>query len=336
MLTPSEQFRPETAGIRSRLKEATAAIHDRLDKSELALMIVSPAVTVQDYAVYLQKTYGFVKPIEEAILFSAPASANRELVAGPQMSALIESDMRALGMDQEKIEKLPVLKDPPLIEDLYQLMGTLYVMRGSMMGGLTIAKHLRSVNVIEGNQTASFFTAYGTPQETGMSFMRFITNMESLVSGNNRSADEVRKNGETVIAAAIATFECIDRWINVPNSSPAQDLDSLTAAVMELDPETALEIIMIRLEGWCRDNQQHTDQAVLIEQDKKMTFWVTPKGDRYNSGLDDRLNELDTEIARDPRLRALALDVMQSPAVMLQDLKNTVNIKRIFCPTPAF
>ncbi len=193
----------EIQSLRSRIKALTRPIHDKLDGDPLGLKLMSPEATRADYVHFLARTLGFVRPIEDR-LFS-PAV---QWLAGPFWAphechaARIESDLLALGVASGEIEGLPVMASTPEILTAGHLMGVAYVLEGSMMGGLVMAKPVRRTLDLEPNEMSFFM-----PSDPKSVVRRFEHFAEALDGFAKCECDE-----RDAVEAATETFSLIHLW----------------------------------------------------------------------------------------------------------------------------
>ncbi len=122
---------PLAPPLAAHLREATRGAHRSLDHHPLLAPLVSQALTVDRYARALAALHGAHGAIEAALADFAPA----ELLP-PRLPALT-ADLAALGVVPPPVA-LPLPQAPGPAEKL----GMLYVVEGSNLGGVAIAKLL--------------------------------------------------------------------------------------------------------------------------------------------------------------------------------------------------
>src|SRR5574343_10593 len=114
-----------------RLREATRTAHRELDHHPLLAPLVRPVLSEHDYAKALAALCGPQQAIEEALEQFAP----RELF--PPRVNYLENDLRQIG-----ISPYPLMSGLPGCESIACMIGVMYVIEGSNLGGTVIARQL--------------------------------------------------------------------------------------------------------------------------------------------------------------------------------------------------
>jgi heme oxygenase len=192
--------------IMSRLREETASNHEQIENNPYAKAIMNQTLSLEQYIVYLEKFYGFIKPAERVIAqltgWGEIGASLRERAKSP----LLESDLLALGRTQEEVAQLPECTELPELYSTAQALGYLYVIEGSTMGGQMITKQVRKFlpeAETEGKGT-QYFNAYGT--ETRAKWAEFRELVEQSVTSDEAALQTVE--------AAKRTFTTLEAWIN--------------------------------------------------------------------------------------------------------------------------
>jgi heme oxygenase (biliverdin-IX-beta and delta-forming) len=205
----------ESQSLRQRIKRATQSIHDKLDTDPAGLKLMSPDANRSDYAFFLARTLGFLKPIEAKLLSSEVATLALPYWRSTEIrSPRIESDLRSLGVSQGEIDSLPTTERTPNIVTAGHLMGVSYVIEGSMMGGLVMAKPVRKT--LELDPTSMSFFLPSEPKEIVKKFESFA---EALDSFAKCDCDE-----KEAMEAATETFRLIESWFQ-GSSTPRFNID---------------------------------------------------------------------------------------------------------------
>jgi heme oxygenase len=192
--------RPEgTLPPRQRLKRDTADLHRRLE-SDLGLL--EPDLSLDGYRGVLESFFGFYAPLEVALarLVAGAPSLGFPLRA---RTALIDGDLRSLGLSREEIAGLPRCAELPRLSCPEELAGCLYVLEGACLGGQVIAPKLRERLGVGKGTGASFFTgdAEGVPARWRL----FLSWLDGVAAAGS-ATDEV-------VASAQATFLAFARWV---------------------------------------------------------------------------------------------------------------------------
>ena len=182
------------------LRTRTAPSHKALEANPYSVALMAHETTLENYATYLKKLYGFVKPYEDKVF--GLLGSNLPDIEERRKTAWIESDLRALGYNAEQIAALPVY-DYPNPTSVAQAFGAMYVLEGSTLGGSIIYKRLNHLIQVDKDHNGRYFTAYG--DSSGLKWKEFIKVFaESTVADNAQS--------ET-IDSAVATFTAMDNWL---------------------------------------------------------------------------------------------------------------------------
>jgi heme oxygenase len=140
------------------LRAATRVEHAAI---EAVVPVISSEVTIDGYRRYLARTLGFYEPVEAAL-----ASIDGLGVFLPDLGARFKrshllSDLAGLALAPESIGQLPRCARPAPLAGVAAALGCAYVLEGSTLGGLILARHLRASlgSAIEGR--LAFLTSYG-------------------------------------------------------------------------------------------------------------------------------------------------------------------------------
>lgn len=188
----SSESHPSTA---LKLKEKTAVLHQDLEAVLIPHLqsIQSPA----EYAAILAVFYGFILPVE-ALIHSRIRVAELEDINERPKALFLWEDLQSL---QVNTTSLCISHDLPLINNVEQAFGALYVLEGSTLGGKIIANMLLKKNMGLQN-SLRYFTAYG--KETGPKWQHFQKRLNEFTHENQT---------QTIIAAANETFLKFKIWI---------------------------------------------------------------------------------------------------------------------------
>jgi heme oxygenase len=182
--------------ILARLKLETADEHAAI---EAATRIMRPDVGLPDYREYLERTYGFYKPVEQMLerLGVWPAL---ELDGSARVKLpLLTRDLLELERDTSMLPICAAL--PQLGGSLPEAVGCAYVLEGSTLGGRVVSRH---VQTRLGPQVPHrFLDAYGA--DTGDRWQAFRAALRGFADS--------RDTQTRIIAGARATFESFTRWL---------------------------------------------------------------------------------------------------------------------------
>jgi heme oxygenase len=152
------------ASLEACLREATKAAHRRLDHHPLLAALPSPGLTLEGYGRALAALHGAHGAIESVLAEFAPAALF------PRRLPDLESDLAVLGLDP-----LPLTVAVPQPGDDAGLLGMLYVIEGSHLGGAVIAKRLAA------SLPAGAARAFFSGAEGGLRWQRFRAFAQSRI-----------------------------------------------------------------------------------------------------------------------------------------------------------
>jgi heme oxygenase len=181
-----------------RLKTETAACHARLEN---ALDLMRGSWLRDDYIALLEGFYGYVAPWEDEAAACMPAHL-RPFFDGRRKAALLASDIAFLTGDAPRLASLPAAQNLPALDTVAQLLGSMYVMEGSTLGGRFIASHVAKVFGFETGFGNAYFDGYG--EHTGSMWNAFRDLASATVPPGQHDA---------AVAAAIETFDGLHAWL---------------------------------------------------------------------------------------------------------------------------
>ena len=148
------------------------------------------------YVRTLAKVYGIVSAWEERTLADSPAWL-RECALARKRQHMLDSDLAVFGT--APTAERAIL--PPL-NNLYSVLGAMYVIEGSTLGGQVIARHIETRLELRTGIGNAFFSGYG--EQTGRMWRDFCKVLESHVPEDRSDA---------VISGAKAMFTCFREWM---------------------------------------------------------------------------------------------------------------------------
>ena len=192
----SESSSERKPALHSALRAATATAHTRL---ETTLALLDPPLERRRFLAVLQGFWGFHRVWDELL---AQQEALAGLLAGRGKRAVIEHDLQALGMTRDEIQDLPLcLEAERLGGSPERLLGSLYVLEGSTLGGQVIGKALSSEAWLPPGGL-QYFNPYGA--RTGAMWRDLRVALDACAS----PAAEAE-----IIVGAQDTFALLDDWL---------------------------------------------------------------------------------------------------------------------------
>lgn len=196
--TPPSTAEGEVASRAKRLKEATHATHDRLDKS---IMTHNPFGSRENYARFLEVQHQFHREID-ALYWNPVLDKLLPDLAGRRRFDLIEQDFADLGMAVPSSHASPVFVRTD-DADLPTALGWLYVAEGSNMGAAFLLKAAQRLGLSETSGARHLAAA---PEGRGLHWKTFTAALDGV------SLTGVEE--ERVIAGAHRAFACVQGLVN--------------------------------------------------------------------------------------------------------------------------
>jgi heme oxygenase len=195
--------------IRQRLRAATADVHERLHVHEGFAAAAAGRIELPAYRRLLARLLGFHRAFEKAIRASItrdnfPLDAN-----GRRRSPMLETDLKALGWDGARLLEIPEFDGLTQPRNPGETMGALYVIEGSTLGGVQIARALAPLCEPLAGRGRSYFLGYG--ERHGAQWRAFVQQLDDCAK---TASDE-----SSIIRGAATTFREFETWMkewNVP------------------------------------------------------------------------------------------------------------------------
>jgi heme oxygenase len=182
-----EQLRRETLPDHNAVEQSVPLMDDELD--------------LDTYVSYLVKLHGIIATWEECAPPNAPAWI-RPLLAARRRGQLLTLDLKWFSADASG-EARPAL---PEMSDSAGLLGAMYVVEGSTLGGRLIARHVELALGLTAGQGNAYFRGHN--ERTGQLWKEFCDALRTNVPDSETDA---------VIAAAKAMFGVFGAWMRIPS-----------------------------------------------------------------------------------------------------------------------
>jgi heme oxygenase (biliverdin-IX-beta and delta-forming) len=185
------------------LKSSTAAQHNDI---EHALKLLRLDYTHSEYRHLLERMYGFYRVWEREVQQQC-AIQDIEIYYDRWKAPLLKQDLARLGLDAEKIEAVENPCEVPDLGSKSRLLGSMYVIEGSTLGGKMLAMHFENLLGITPDKGGAFFASYG--KQAAARWRAFCNFMEQESAGldYNETADSARD-----------TFHCMNHWLSDKHS----------------------------------------------------------------------------------------------------------------------
>ncbi|WP_201981273.1 biliverdin-producing heme oxygenase [Hymenobacter rubidus] len=192
MLPPTE-----SPTILSRLRLETRPFHDAVEQNPFNLALTAGSVTATGTARFLAKMYGFVQPYEARLREHASAFGAGWQLEERYRAPLILEDLARLG----HLGTPPQCPALPAWRTLLQLLGAMYVLEGSTLGGQVIARQLDKTGIA----AHAYFT--GRAERTGPLWKSFCQELAAAATPATEPA---------IVESAVHTFQSLSEWLNQP------------------------------------------------------------------------------------------------------------------------
>ena len=179
-----------------RLKSETAEAHERIEE---AFDLEAVTHSMSAYRTLLGRLYGFHavwEPLAEVALADPGFFRQRRKVA------FLKTDLRGLGMGSDAIARLPLCDPTVTMRTPAEAWGSMYVVEGSTLGGVPIARHVQRRLGLSCHNGCLYFRCYGADvRPMWVSF------------GGRLLARCGPADHDAVVAAARRTFEMLHIWL---------------------------------------------------------------------------------------------------------------------------
>ena len=177
-----------------QLRRETLPDHNAVEQS---VPLMDEELDVDTYVSYLLRLHGIIAAWEEWATANAPAWI-QPLLAVRRRGQLLMLDLMWFGVDTSG-EARPTL---PEMRDTASLLGAMYVVEGSTLGGQLIARHVELVLGLTAGRGNAYFRGHN--ERTGQLWKEFCDALRTKVPDGETDA---------VIAAAKAMFGIFGAWM---------------------------------------------------------------------------------------------------------------------------
>jgi heme oxygenase len=187
-----------------RLRRETSSLHGALENS---LDLLRPGMTLAAYRTLLEGFYGFYAPWETKVAGEIDGVLPR-FSEERRKTPLLERDLQFL---QSEFDVIPRCLALPDTSSLPGVLGTLYVLEGSTLGGQVLTRHFLKQFGVSPAQGCSFFSSYG--EAVGQRWRAFCERLAAY------SAPET---DSSIVHSAAETFRLLGGWLG-RRDGPTED-----------------------------------------------------------------------------------------------------------------
>lgn len=184
-----------TLAILPLLRAETRPYHDAVEQNPFNQALRASTVTAEGTASFLTRMYGFLQPYETHLRVHAASFGPGWQLERRYRAPLLLEDLARLGY----LATPPLCPAMPPLDTLPQLLGAMYVLEGSTLGGQVIARQLAKAGI----EARAYFGGHG--DQTGPLWKTFCQQLEEATTAASSGA---------VVASAIHTFQTLSGWLN--------------------------------------------------------------------------------------------------------------------------
>ncbi|WP_210517386.1 biliverdin-producing heme oxygenase [Hymenobacter terricola] len=185
----------ESPTLMQRLRADTRPYHDAVEQNPFNQALGAGTVTTALTARFLSRMYGFVQPYETQLREQAGQFGPAWQLDQRYRAHLILEDLDQLGY----LAAPPLCPALPPLHTRPQLLGAMYVLEGSALGGQVIARQLATAGIAG----RTYFA--GRAERTGPMWKSFCQQLEATATDHTQAA---------IAASAIHSFQTLTAWLN--------------------------------------------------------------------------------------------------------------------------
>ncbi len=188
-----------------QLKEAIKPMHDAVENTRPMKAMLEKTISPQGYKTVLARLHGFVAPMEEAsaMVLRGAGLHTGYLPTTPSRLADIQKDLAFLKATQEDIARLPVCPGLPALHSPAHAFGVCYLLEGSRLGGLLLARSVHQQFGLTPGKGLSYFASGG--EDVKALWIRFVRAMTRYVDNGG--------DGLAIINSAMVSFAQLNGWL---------------------------------------------------------------------------------------------------------------------------
>jgi len=194
-------MKSQTIELRTRLREATAPLHKQLDQQPLLVALLGNDLPLADYQQLLGIYYSLYHQLEAALKHYTDQQPIAFDYQPRYKTPLLLNDLKYWHIKPEPLRCQITLPD---LNSLGALLGLLYVLEGSTLGGQFIAQHLQLTYGYTRSTGSDFYSGYG--EQTKTHWQSFITYLNSF-------SDQPDLAAQAIDSAALS-FACFNQALN--------------------------------------------------------------------------------------------------------------------------
>jgi heme oxygenase len=178
--------------ILQALRLETRPAHDALEQNAFNQQLTAGAITEAATTHFLAKMYGFLAPYEARL---------KAQNLGPEWESATRQRAHLILEDLNQPTAPETCPTMPPLATWPQLLGAMYVMEGSTLGGQVISRQLAKQDIPQ----RLYFSGYG--ERTGPLWKAFCQLLTQEATPDNQTE---------IVQSASLTFQHLDAWLNQP------------------------------------------------------------------------------------------------------------------------
>lgn len=167
----------------AKLKAETQVLHDRIEEKNLARQIMDGSIELETYKLLLLQNYIAYRQTESEIQRFLPGYTGSKHLQ-------LRQDLENLGMTAA----IPFKKENFQCNSPAEAFGAAYVVEGSAMGGMVLAKKLKTCAALEDLPAQNFFSG---DKENLKDWRNFKEELEQYCFSEAEEAEAIEKAKET-------------------------------------------------------------------------------------------------------------------------------------------
>lgn len=191
-----------TTPISAQLKEAAKDLHDKAESAGFTRLLFKGQRPIDDYAAFLEQMLAIHAPLEDALTAADHPAVNAIFADWQRKTPHLQADLSFLGHDPADV--MPLAETAAFTATLQGadplvLLGTHYVLEGSMNGNHFMARAIRKAYAFDGADGTRYLDPYADDQPKR--WAEFKANLDAYPFTESER--------HTVINADLATFRAI-------------------------------------------------------------------------------------------------------------------------------
>jgi heme oxygenase len=179
-----------------RLKIETRPAHDRIEN---AMELDRRIATRDGYRDLLIRFYGFHSAWEKT---ASVVASDRAFFESRCKTALLVRDLKTFGLTEGEIIRLPQCRSLMPLPSSTAVLGSMYVVEGSTLGGAIIAREVERRLGLTAETGCSYFRSYG--RDVAVMWKQFGA---KLLEASSPESDDV------IVETAQETFNVMHDWL---------------------------------------------------------------------------------------------------------------------------